>query len=154
MPAIYIKGDIFNYPGLDAISHGCNCAGAMGRGIAKEFKKRYPQMYVAYREKCKKGEFNLGDIFIWEEKDIKIFNLGTQETWKTKAILSAIEESVEKMCNLAIKLKINKIGIPRMGAGLGGLEWSDVKKTLQKIAGKYSIELVVFEIYKKSEMRR
>lgn len=151
MSIIFIEGDLFNYPGLDAISHGCNCAGAMGKGIAVEFKNRYPKMYAAYRQKCKAGEFNLGDVFVWEEKEITIFNLGTQETWKTKAVLSAVEESVEKMFHLAIVRDIHKIGIPRIGAGLGGLEWSDVKKALQKKAGQFTVELVVFEVYKKKE---
>jgi len=73
---------------------------------------------------------------------------------RQKPYFSAIEESEKKMCDLAIELKINKIGIPRMGAGLGGLEWSNVKNTLQKIAGKYSIERIVFEVYKKAKMRR
>ena len=38
-------GDIFSISGISCYAHGCNCAGAMGKGIALQFKKRFPQMY-------------------------------------------------------------------------------------------------------------
>ncbi len=149
MPIIFIKGDLFSYRGLDAICHGCNCAGAMGKGIALEFRKRYPSMYNKYKQKCKDGSFNTGDVFFWKEDALTIFNLGTQKTWRTKATLEAINASVTKMLEIASRMKIPKIGIPRIGAGLGGLSWSRVKKELIDIADNHPIELIVFEEFAK-----
>ncbi len=57
------KGDIFNIGGVNNYAHGCNCAGAMGKGIALQFKNKYPKMYSEYRARCKDGLFNPGDVF-------------------------------------------------------------------------------------------
>ena len=40
------EGDIFRIPQIRNYAHGCNCAGAMGKGIALQFKDRFPQMYI------------------------------------------------------------------------------------------------------------
>ena len=45
------QGDIFNLNGVHSYAHGCNCAGAMGKGIALQFRERYPKMYAEYK-KC------------------------------------------------------------------------------------------------------
>ena len=37
------QGDIFNLNGVRSYAHGCNCAGAMGKGIALQFRERYPK---------------------------------------------------------------------------------------------------------------
>ena len=87
-------------------------------------------MYEEYRQRCHKGEFILGDVFTWQAQDVIIFNLGTQKTWKAKADLSAIEKSITTMVKIASKMGIKKIGLPRIGAGLGGLNWNDVKHTI------------------------
>lgn len=42
------KGDIFRIEGVSSYAHGCNCAGAMGKGIAVQFKDKYPDMYLEY----------------------------------------------------------------------------------------------------------
>ena len=67
MPIGFETGDIFATLGVSAFAHGCNCAGAMGKGIAVSFRERWPKMYEEYRRRCKAGEFKLGDVFIWEK---------------------------------------------------------------------------------------
>lgn len=148
MSITFVEGDLFTYPNIDALAHGCNCAGAMGKGIALEFKKRFPRMYETYRNRCLSGQFNLGDVFVWTEDSIVIFDLGTQRSWRSKATIPAITESVQKMLLIGQKMGIRRIGIPRIGAGLGGLEWDDVKQILTQIANKFDIELVVFQTYR------
>lgn len=54
MPIRFVSGDLFeNEHDARAFSHGCNCQGSMGAGIAKTFRARYPAMYEAYRNRCK-----------------------------------------------------------------------------------------------------
>ena len=79
------QGNLFDFPGN--IGHGVNCAGAMGKGIALEFKSRWPEMYKSYHELCRSGEFRAGDIFAYQDPKTYrwILNLGTQRTWKEKA---------------------------------------------------------------------
>lgn len=147
----FVTGDLFNTPGLKCICHGCNCAGAMGAGIAVQFRNQFPKMYNKYKVKCKTGQFNLGDVFMWSEDDWVVFNLGTQKTWGMKAELKAIESSVNTMVQLAAGLKIDNIGIPKIGAGLCGLEWQPIKDVLNKIGACTDIELIVFEEFTPSK---
>lgn len=142
-------GDIFALPGVSCYAHGCNCAGAMGKGIALQFRKKYPDMYLQYKKKCKDGMFKLGDVFEYRLNDEHIFNLGTQKDWKTKATLDAIQDSVLKMLASATEQQISSIALPRIGAGLGELIWEDVKKVLEKAAIHFpNVTLIVVENYK------
>ena len=136
------RGDIFNIKDVNSYAHGCNCAGAMGKGIALQFKNKYPKMYSEYRAMCKDGLFNPGDVFDYNYGNGHIYNLGTQVSWKTKARLEYIENSVGRMLELAASDNVTKIALPAIGAGLGGLNWNDVKEILNRVSVNYpDIEL-------------
>jgi O-acetyl-ADP-ribose deacetylase (regulator of RNase III) len=139
-------GDLFSSEGLDALAHGCNCAGAMGRGIAVEFKNRWPAMYSAYRERCRNGVFNPGDAFVWEESGLTLYNLGTQAHWRKAAELWAIEAAVQRMIEHAIDNGISVIGMPRIGSGLGGLPWGDVEQVIREVLGDVDIRIIVHSV--------
>ena len=130
MAVKFADGDIFETDSEVILAHGCNCAGAMGKGIAVEFKRRWPQMYAEYKEKCAAKEFVCGDVFVWNDGDSGrlIFNLGTQKTWRTKATFGAIKSSLEKAMSLAEEAEKNVVCMPMIGAGLGGMDSEVVKK--------------------------
>ena len=131
------KGDIFKIPGVKNYAHGCNCAGAMGKGIAVQFRKMFPEMYLQYKRLCLEGSFLPGDVFVYKYNEGLVFNLGTQSTWRTKATLGSIRESLAKMMAIADEKGIDSIAMPRIGAGLGGLPWQDVKAIVEDIANQY-----------------
>jgi O-acetyl-ADP-ribose deacetylase (regulator of RNase III) len=145
MPAFFLKGDLFHHENLQAFAHGCNCAGAMGKGIAIEFRSRLPRMYDEYKKRCTEGRFTLGDVFTWTEGNQTVFNLGTQKTWKTKADLLAVETAVRRMVHIAEQNGIKRVGLPRIGAGLGGLPWEQVRSLIEHIGEETGVELVIFE---------
>jgi O-acetyl-ADP-ribose deacetylase (regulator of RNase III) len=147
MPTTFVSGDLFHDNDLHALGHGCNCAGAMGRGIAVEFRARFPKMYLEYKQRCVDGRFKLGDVFMWSEGDHTVFNLGTQRSWRSKAELNAIEMATRTMIRMAEKLAISRIGLPRIGAGLGRLPWKDVRALFANIGAESDVALVVFEDY-------
>lgn len=149
MPTTFVSGDLFNTPGLDALAHGCNCAGAMGKGIAVVFRERFPKMYAEYKRRCADGRFGLGDVFAWREGELTVFNLGTQAHWRGKADLDATVRAVNEMVRLADEAGVKRVGLPRIGAGLGGLSWSDVRRALEAAGAKSAVELVVFETFAK-----
>jgi O-acetyl-ADP-ribose deacetylase (regulator of RNase III) len=147
MPATFTEGDLFADSGIRAWGHGCNCAGAMGAGIAVEFKRRFPRMFDEYRVRCADGRFALGDVFVWNEGDVTVYNLGTQEHWRKKAQLAALSKAVTRMVSLAEKGGIERVALPRIGAGLGGLDWPKVRAVLKEAGDASQVELVVFERY-------
>ena len=147
----YIEyGDIFALDNITNYAHGCNCAGAMGKGIAVQFKEKFPEMYLEYKQLCKNRQFTLGDVYTYKNKNITVFNLGTQATWKTKASISAIGISISKMLTYATENNISKIALPKIGAGLGGLNWKDVKQVIEENAKVFpNVELYIIENYLK-----
>jgi O-acetyl-ADP-ribose deacetylase (regulator of RNase III) len=122
----------------------------MGRGIALEFRARFPRMYAEYKRQCAAGQFKLGDVFTWVEGGTTIYNLATQQTWRTRAELKAIETATAAMVRLAEEGDIARIGMPRIGAGLGGLKWEDVRSVLARVGGNTPVELMVFEKHESS----
>jgi O-acetyl-ADP-ribose deacetylase (regulator of RNase III) len=147
MPAVFTEGDLFTDEGTRAWGHGCNCAGAMGAGIAVEFKRRFPRMFEEYRERCADGRFGLGDVFVWSEGDMTVYNLGTQAHWRKKAQLPALSKAVARMVKLAEQGGVRRIALPRIGAGLGGLDWPKVRAVVEAAGDSTSVELIVFERY-------
>ena len=145
MPTRFTKGDIFATDGIHAYAHGCNCAGAMGAGIAIEFKRRWPRMFDDYAARCADGRFTLGDVCVWTEGEHTIFNLGTQEHWRKKAQIPALTKSLGKMLELAAHAGIARVGLPRIGSGLGGLDWPRVRKILVEAGKETPVQMVVFE---------
>ncbi len=149
MPAIFKKGDIFG-EGLKAFAQGCNCAGSMDSGIAVAFKKRWPRMEADYRARCADGRFHLGDVFVWSEEDTTVFNIGIQENWKQRATMAALSRGMKRTLELAVAAGIERIGVPRIGAGLGGLEWPRVRSILTEVSDAAPVTLVVFEQFIRS----
>jgi O-acetyl-ADP-ribose deacetylase (regulator of RNase III) len=145
MPVEQVQGDLFR-SGEKALAHGCNCAEAMGKGIAVEFKKRWPRMYDEYHRRCEAGTFSLGDVFVWQEGDATIFNLGTQRTWRTGATLDAVEKSLRNAAAIAKERKIRRIAMPRIAAGLGGLDWDAVKAVIDRVATDTGLPFVVYTL--------
>ena len=145
------KGDIFNLDAVRGYAHGCNCAGAMGKGIALQFRVKYPEMYKQYVKLCKSRQFIPGGVFDYCEDGTHIYNLGTQRSWRTKAEPRYIRMSLRKMLELASESQVTSIAMPAIGAGLGGLTWDSVKGIIEEIASEFSIDIVLFivETYEK-----
>lgn len=147
---IYIKeGDIFKVDGVTSYAHGCNCAGAMGKGIAVQFKTKYPEMYKTYKQMCKIGNYQPGDVYDFDYGKGHVYNLGTQVSWKTSAKLEYIQKALTNMLLCAERYNVKAIAMPAIGAGLGGLKWDDVKKEIENASQKHpNIDLYVVESYK------
>lgn len=145
MPLLEIVGDLFEAE-LAAIGHGCNTSGIMGAGIATEFKRRYPEMFQEYRRRCSAGEFRLGEVFVWEGTDRVIYNLATQPRPGPSATLGAIRESVSSALVDATRRSIEAVGVPRLGAGLGGLAWDDVLEVLDDVGSSSPVDLIVVSL--------
>ena len=142
------EGNIFKIPQVRNYAHGCNCSGAMGKGIALQFKAKFPEMFEQYKALCKDNKYNVGDVFQYQYKDGFVYNLGTQKTWWEKAELEYIEESLHRMLEMAEDDGVTEIAMPAIGAGLGGRSWDDIKPLISKVASNHpTVDLYVVERY-------
>jgi O-acetyl-ADP-ribose deacetylase (regulator of RNase III) len=137
-----IDGDLLT-SGLPAIGHGCNCRGSMGAGIARQFRNRFPDMYAAYADRCRAGTFKPGDVFVWATANVVVYNLATQLEPGRDARLDAIHNSVTAALADAAARRLPRLGVPRLGSGIGGLDWNDVAEVLHAAAVASPVELVV-----------
>lgn len=148
-----IECDLFDAP-VDAIAHGCNMAGVMGAGIAKQWKRYFPLGFERYAETCKNGEFELGSWLGFVENGYVGFNLSTQRFPGPHADPEAIGTALGSVASFITKynLNISTIGIPRIGCGLGGLEWEVVERWVIAVEGRFpEIEFVVCDLPKEKK---
>lgn len=143
MSVRYLQGDLFAL-GLTALAHGCNCAGSMSGGIARAFRAKDEQMYEEYRRLCRTGDFALGGFFVWTCDDATIvYNLATQQNPGADARLDAIRTSVAAMLADAEARGLSEVGVPRIGAGIGGLQWRDVREVLEEAGAESGVLLTI-----------
>lgn len=145
MPTIFTKGDLLNTQGVRAYALGCNCAGTMDAGVSVAFKKRWPALLEAYAQRCAERTVKLGDVFVWSEGGDTVFCLALQETGAKKATLPALEKSLKALVELAAAAKIEKVALPRLGAGTAALDGLRVKHILERVGAEAPVTLLVFE---------
>lgn len=65
------SGDIFEDK-VGALVNTVNCEGVMGRGIALQFKKKFPDNFRAYAAACSRGEVRPGRMFVYPTPNCQI----------------------------------------------------------------------------------
>ena len=115
----------------------------MSGGVAVEFRRRWPDMHAEYVRRCAAGELSLGDVFTWETPDVVIHNLATQRRPGADARLGAIASSVTDALADTERRGLPALGLPRLGAGIGGLNWADVEAVLREASAQSAVDLVV-----------
>jgi O-acetyl-ADP-ribose deacetylase (regulator of RNase III) len=154
MTVEYRTGDLFAQ-GLRALAHGVNCRGGMGAGVAVEFRRRWPAMYDDYHEACRAKTLEPGGLHSWTERatGTVIFNLATQNWPGRNARLEWVRSSIEAMLVIAEQRGIAAVGMPRIGAGIGGLAWAHVVAVLEDLAGGSAVNLVLVTLPGAAERR-
>jgi O-acetyl-ADP-ribose deacetylase (regulator of RNase III) len=151
MPIIYKNGDMFAEP-TEAIVNTVNCVGVMGKGVALEFKKRWPMNYKAYRRLCDSNELSVGKMFVFENADMFgsskqrfLINFPTKQHWRSKSKLAFIEDGLDDFIRQIKHHKIGSVSVPPLGCGNGGLDWAVVKALIEeKLSALEDVQIVVF----------
>ena len=140
-----VAGNIFNSQ-AQALVNTVNCVGAMGKGIALEFRRRYPTMFLEYREVCSRGELRPGEIWRWSSGERQILNCAVKNHWKYPSKPDWIERCLEVFSLHYIEWGIQSIAFPWMGAMNGGIPL-EVIQTMMRFHLKNlpSIQIEVYE---------
>lgn len=141
------SGDLFT-SGIRAIGHGINIRGRMGAGIAKAFSTLYPDMFEEYRALCESGDIRVGTTWLWEDptSDDIVLNIASQDNPGPHARIewleSGVVDAIRQLRDLDPETKV--IGLPRIGCGIGGLDWHEVRFVLDQIAQEQDIDIQVW----------
>ncbi|MDR6564701.1 MULTISPECIES: macro domain-containing protein [unclassified Arcicella] len=145
----YITGNILESKAQSLINT-VNTDGVMGKGIALQFKKAYPNNFKAYAEACKKEEIGIGKLFVSKDSNISsgekiIINFPTKQSWRKPSEYSFIELGLNDLVKVIETNQIKSIAIPPLGAGNGGLEWEKVKRIIEQKLNHLETDIFVYE---------
>ena len=143
----YVKGDIFGSKD-EAIVIPVNCIGAMGAGLALQFKERYPQASAKYMMACARNQVELGEVNIFNYSGGKVIFFPTKGHWRDYSSKDNIRDGLDSLARQVSLLDIKSIAFPRLGCGLGRLYWQDVKPLMEEFARKYITRRCLITVYR------
>ncbi|WP_205894439.1 macro domain-containing protein [Pseudomonas edaphica] len=137
-------GDMFKSDATTLVNT-INCVGVMGKGVALEFKKRWPGLMLDYQKKCKAGLVILGKPYLYTDlAGTSIINFPTKGHWRATSRLADIESGLEHLVSNYKSWGVNSIAFPPLGCGNGGLEWDVVGPLMYSHLSKLDIPIEMY----------
>jgi O-acetyl-ADP-ribose deacetylase (regulator of RNase III) len=120
-----------------------NCVGVMGKGLARAFKEREPEMFATYKRICEQKLLAPDKLWLWYGAASLILNFPTKQHWRNPSKLEWIEAGLEEFVRRYQELGIIEISFPQLGCGNGGLRWDDVRPLMEKHLGSLPIQIYI-----------
>jgi O-acetyl-ADP-ribose deacetylase (regulator of RNase III) len=145
----YTQGNLLDAK-VEAVVNTVNTVGVMGKGIALMFKEAFPENFREYAAACKKGDVQLGHMFVTERQQLIgpkwIINFPTKKHWRHPSKVEWVIDGLEDLKRIIEEKHIRSIAIPPLGSGNGGLEWQDVRPHIDAALGSLpEVEVIVYE---------
>lgn len=147
----FVKGNFFDFK-ADIRINTVNCVGAMGAGVALQFKIKYPEMNKEYIKACNDGTIQIGRPHVWtnndffnQDENVIIINFPTKLHWKNPSEYEYVERGLLWLSNFLINHQGKTITVPALGCGHGGLDWVIVKEMIVKYLSNLDMTILVFE---------
>jgi O-acetyl-ADP-ribose deacetylase (regulator of RNase III) len=122
-----------------------NCVGVMGKGIAADFKRRYPDMFKLYKAICNDHLLEPGKLWLWRGPHRWVLNFPTKQHWRHPSRLEWIDLGLRKFVDEYEKRGIVEISFPRLGCGNGGLDWDDVRPVMEAHLSRLAIPVYIHD---------
>jgi O-acetyl-ADP-ribose deacetylase (regulator of RNase III) len=144
----YVIGDIFHSP-AKVLVNTVNTKGVMGKGLAKDFKAIYPEMFRAYQRLCDAHKLDVGQLHLFRTANKWILNFPTKRDWKHPSKTEYIEAGLKTFANAYGRMNVTSIAFPQLGCGHGELDWeADVRPLMEKHLASIPIQIFV-HLYRK-----
>jgi O-acetyl-ADP-ribose deacetylase (regulator of RNase III) len=145
----FLTGDLLSSK-AQALVNTVNTVGVMGKGIALQFKERFPHNFKVYKKACDSQDIHPGKMLVVHETTTLdgekiIVNFPTKTDWKQKSSYAYIESGLQDLVQVIKQERIRSIAIPPLGCGNGGLKWDKVKPMIELYMSKVDIEVFVYE---------
>lgn len=145
----YVVGNMFEST-TEALVNTVNTVGVMGKGIALQFKKLYPNNFRVYQKRCKEGTFEIGQLIVVNDRNTIsgekiIINFPTKTDWRKPSSYSYIEQGLIELVKIIKDKNIRSIAIPPLGSGNGGLKWHKVKEVMETELAGLDCEIIIYE---------
>jgi len=155
MSLTYTVGNLLDAP-VEALVNTVNTVGVMGKGIAQQFRERFPENYRAYVRACKAGEVAPGRMFVVREASLGhgeqwVINFPTKTEWRYKSSYAYIESGLQALVEVIREKNIRSIAVPPLGCGAGGLTWAKVQPMIAQYLGPLAEEGVEIQVFEPNE---
>ena len=127
----YVVCDLFVSPAL-VLVNTVNTVGVMGKGIAREFKSIYPEMFADYQRLCERNQFSTGELWLYKTSNKWILNFPTKKHWRQPSRPEYIEAGLKKFVETFHRHGITSISFPLLGCGNGELDWESQVRPLME----------------------
>lgn len=122
-----LNGNLFA-SSADALVNTVNCVGPMGKGIALEFRRRFPEMFAVYKETCEKGLLRPGQILPYRKSSPWVLNFAVKDDWKHPSRVEWVEQCLEKFCQWYPTVGLRSVAFPWMGAMNGRIPLEQIQQ--------------------------
>lgn len=140
----YVKGNIFQ-ASAQTIVNTVNLRGAMGKGLALEFKNRFPGLFEAYTNDLLDKRLMIGSPTIWKGKEKWVINFPTKDDWRKPSTYEYVEKGLKGLRGRLDEWAVLSLAIPPLGCGLGSLDWNKVRPMIETHLGDMEMSIEVFE---------
>jgi O-acetyl-ADP-ribose deacetylase (regulator of RNase III) len=139
----YLKSNLFFSP-AQVLVNTVNTEGVMGKGIAKEFKKLFPDMFKNYQTLCESKKLQVGNLWIYKTPNKWVLNFPTKKSWRQPSKIEYIEAGLKKFVDNYSSKGIQSVAFPPLGCGNGELNWeNDVKPLMEKYLKSLPIDVYI-----------
>jgi O-acetyl-ADP-ribose deacetylase (regulator of RNase III) len=139
-----MTGDLLDSD-AQTLVNAVNCVGVMSKGIALAFKRRFPDMFADYAERCQRGEVHLGELYLYRGPSLpSILNFPTKAHWRSPAKLEDIVAGLAYLETHYQEWGITSLAVPALGCGAGQLDWVAVRPILVDALGRLDIPVELY----------
>jgi O-acetyl-ADP-ribose deacetylase (regulator of RNase III) len=148
----YVKGNLFEAE-AEALVNTVNTVGVMGKGVALQFSRQFPEIVPAYKTACKDETLDIGRVQVVPLALIGgiggpkyVINFPTKKHWKGDSKIEYVEAGLRSLRSEVERLRIRSIAIPPLGCGLGGLNWTEVRiRIVEALSDLADVRVLVYE---------
>lgn len=139
----YVVGNLFESP-AQTLVNTVNTTGAMGKGVALQFKRYFPEMFREYQQLCEDGQISIGKLFLYRTSHKLILNFPTKDSWRKASRLEYIERGLQTFVEMYEKAGIYSIAFPPLGCGNGELSYADVRPLMEHYLAPLPIPVFLY----------
>jgi len=141
----FVLGDLLESK-TEVLVNPVNCYGVMGKGLALQFKKKYPSYFQQYKGLCDDGMIRLGRVHLHQNAAFPaIVSFPTKNHWSDKSLLENIDQGLSSLSEAIESMQVKSIAIPQLGCGFGGLPWESVRELIvNRLSHHHDCDIYVY----------
>lgn len=141
---LYVTGDLFQSP-AQVLVNTVNTVGVMGKGVAYDFKRLFPDMFGQYRELCERGQLKIGMLWLYKTPNKWVLNFPTKDHWRNPSRLEYIKAGLEKFEQAYADMGIHSVAFPPLGCGNGQLDFeTQVQPLMHRYLRNLPIDIFIY----------